>query len=298
MKARIPKSEKNSVKRDLGEIIESYVKVIMQDAQKRNKNFEVRKIDVYTNMLQMKYIERIVSTIIECNSGKEIKCYVRNPERELQAREYLSKQIKSEMQQLIEKETYGCIPDDIAEKLDEMKEKDYIHGTWKILIPNKTPKNKVEIEGIEGILQNIYNESINDKLAEVEKYSPKRKEEREFIEEVKKHTRGYSFLANSINMYFSKHGYSYGNSQDETLQLSKITAKKLKNNKSSNSKKFSSVDNYLKFNKIQSKLREKMMEGYNEERAIKELLEGSELTNVERKILESRLNIIEKDLDR
>lgn len=298
MKARIPKSEKNSVKRELGEIIESYVKVIMQDAQKRNKNFEVRKIDIYTNMLQMKYIERIVSTIIECNSGKEIKCYVRNPERELQAREYLSKQIKSEMQQLIEKETYGCIPDDIAEKLDEMKEKDYIHGTWKILIPNKTPKNKVEIEGIEGILQNIYNESINDKLAEVEKYSPKRKEEREFIEEVKKHTRGYSFLANSINMYFSKHGYSYGNSQDETLQLSKITAKKLKNNKSSNSKKFSSVDNYLKFNKIQSKLREKMMEGYNEERAIKELLEGSELTNVERKILESRLNIIEKDLDR
>lgn len=298
MKARIPKSEKNSVKRELGEIIESYVKVIMQDAQKRNKNFEVRKIDVYTNMLQMKYIERIVSTIIECNSGKEIKCYVRNPERELQAREYLSKQIKSEMQLLIEKETYGCIPDDIAEKLDEMKEKDYIHGTWKILIPNKTPKNKVEIEGIEGILQNIYNESINDKLAEVEKYSPKRKEEREFIEEVKKHTRGYSFLANSINMYFSKHGYSYGNSQDETLQLSKITAKKLKNNKSSNSKKFSSVDNYLKFNKIQSKLREKMMEGYNEERAIKELLEGSELTNVERKILESRLNIIEKDLDR
>ena len=298
MKARIPKSEKNSVKRELGEIIESYVKVIMQDAQKRNKNFEVRKIDVYTNMLQMKYIERIVSTIIECNSGKEIKCYVRNPERELQAREYLSKQIKSEMQQLIEKETYGCIPDDIAEKLDEMKEKDYIHGTWKILIPNKTPKNKVEIEGIEGILQNIYNESINDKLAEVEKYSPKRKEEREFIEEVKKHTRGYSFLANSINMYFSKHGYSYGNSQDETLQLSKITAKKLKNNKSSNSKKFSSVDNYLKFNKIQSKLREKMMEGYNEERAIKELLEGSELTNVECKILESRLNIIEKDLDR
>ena len=132
----------------------------------------------------------------------------------------------------------------------------------------------------------------------MEKYSPKRKEEREFIEEVKKHTRGYSFLANSINMYFSKHGYSYGNSQDETLQLSKITAKKLKNNKSSNSKKFSSVDNYLKFNKIQSKLREKMMEGYNEERAIKELLEGSELTNVERKILESRLNIIEKDLDR
>ena len=58
------------------------------------------------------------------------------------------------------------------------------------------------------------------------------------------------------------------------------------------------MDNYLKFNKIQSKLREKMMEGYNEERAIKELLEGSELTNVERKILESRLNIIEKDLDR
>ena len=41
--------------------------------EKRNKNFEVRKIDVYTNMLQMKYIERIVSTIIECNSGKEIK---------------------------------------------------------------------------------------------------------------------------------------------------------------------------------------------------------------------------------
>lgn len=298
MKVRVPKNEKNSEKRELGEIIEAYVEFIMQDAQKRNKHSEFRKIDIYTNMLQMKYIEKIVSKIIESNCGKKISCYLRSPEREFQAKEYLSNQIKIEMQKLIEKDIYSLAPDDIAEKLDEMKEKDYIHETWKILIPNKTSKNKNEIEQIEKVLRNTYNKSIDDKLAEVEKYSTKRKEEKEFIEEVEKYTRGYAFLDNSLNIYFSEKGYSYGNLQDETLKNSKVTSKKLKNNRPSNSRKFSSVDNYLKFNKIQSKLKEKMMEGYSEEKAIKNLLNEEELTSIERKILKSRQNVIEKSKER
>lgn len=298
MKVRIPKNEKNSERREIGEIIELYVENIMEDTQKRNKHSKIRKIDIYTNMLQMKYIEKIVSSIIECNCGKEISCYLRSPEREFQAREYLSNKIKNEMQQLIEKDIYGLTPYDSADKLDEMKEKDYIHETWKILIPNKTPKNKNEIEQIEEMLQKIYNKSIDDKLAEVEKYSTKRKEEKEFLGELEKYTRGYSFLANSLKVHFSEKGYSYGNTQDETLKISKITSKKLKNNKTSNSKKFSSVDNYLKFDKIQSKLKEKMFEGYSEEKAIKKLLSEKELTNVERKILEARRSVIEKSIER
>lgn len=305
MKVRIPKNNNNKGKSINGieKLIDIYTNQILEELERKGSTI-IRKIDVFSYMLQNKYLKIIVNNFNEITTKKSKDYLINRNSNEKQAQDYMLDCIRNEIDILVEKEIQNCNADETIEKLRNIKCQNYIKDVWDIMIPDKTKENSAEIERIEKLLNKTLVKCIETKLNNItkkqlgksellkENIKPKVLEklklqkQNDFFEEVRKYTNDFSFLACNRDVYFSNNGYSNNNNNKD--KYSNVTGQNTENYK------FSNADNYFKFNYIQSKIKNQIELGYDEEKAIIKLLKTEKLSDVENKILKLRRDKILK----
>ena len=255
-----------TVKRMLYDYVEQQMVEMVETRIKSGKSkkeiiSEIQNSEDYKDLLKFEdKSNEFYKTVIE-QIKKSVESQVDIIEEKAQ-KEKVKEEIKKEKdgnKEEVNNEAKEDAKEEVAKKdaKEEVAKKDAKEEAAK-----KDAKEEVTKEEVaKGKIRNRKEEERNKKEVEDEK----------FLEEVAKYTDGYKFLASSRFIYIAQNGNMYLDTDG---------------------KKFKNVDRYYRFMEIQDKLHEIMTsQTVDEMKAINILLKG-EVSDVERKILSERKNMM------
>lgn len=258
MKVRIPKTKNEYT---LEEIIESFIKEVIKDYNDKGRG-NIKAIDILPWLLCESSIKLFEKKLQQLEGKKKSFVLEKKTIIEDTIKKMIRKNITSILENYVNKHNGGNENNNIG-IFERIKNNDETFLTIKCIISRE--ENEQEIKKIQDIVEDIIADILDEKI---DKHYEK------FYQEVKAHTNNFDYLLGDSQKYSSQKGIR------------------------KEFPKFTTLDNFFMFSKIQDKVQNNLTNNNDELNAIERTEKNNNLSRIEKRILEERKKVLLNERDR